>query len=105
MAEDLIKLNVKARRTGIFNGYRLLGIKYQFPDGHTAWAFESWEIDGDLFKAYWVEDEEFHQVAIHSYYQMTSRTLVQKFAKVEHIKDAEKQAMLEAITDWTVTRG
>ena len=51
-------------------------------------------------RTYWVEGDEFLVSKIHYGYNNTNRTLIETFGPVEQMDPAEKQAILQAISEW-----
>jgi hypothetical protein len=106
MQEELSSLELLGHRIGIFGGYHVLGMSYQYTDSVIrAWHITSWPVDdSDLIHAYWVVGGKFLIVAVHSAYRMSNNTLIQTFGDAVDLKEKERQAILEAIKEWGKTR-
>lgn len=87
-------------RVGLFDGYQVLGTRYESDANETGWFIIAYKISGIRVQHYWVSNDEFFTVGLHIFYNNTDRSLIQPLGVAKDIEPAERQAILKAIAEW-----
>lgn len=100
MGDEIQQWERKAHHQGIFGDYQMFGFQHESVTGKLGWLINVWRTNHSPFRTYWVEGEEFLLSKIHYGYNYTNRTLVETFGPATEIDPKEKQAILQAISEW-----
>jgi hypothetical protein len=88
------------RRTGTFEGYTVMGLRYEDPTGEIGWHTTSWSNQHpDPVHDYWVAGNVFYSVSFH-YFYYGSNTRIEIFGPLFGIDAGERSAVLTAISEW-----
>jgi hypothetical protein len=101
MENEVVDLETVGRGSmSVFDGYQMWGIKFRYPDGHTAWRVDSWPEGRDPVSLYWIDNGEFFDVKVHMSYRGANATLTQVIGKAEDMREDQRRAILEGIKAW-----
>lgn len=93
----------KGSRKGVFDGYALMGIKYENAGSfEIGWHITAWRTTIDPIHAYWVAGENFYSATIHLFYKGSPINVIEIYHPpiTERIELAERNAVLKAIEEW-----
>ena len=92
----------KGNHTGVFDGYTVIGIKFENDAGAIGWKITPCRTGVDPNHDYWVAGENFYSFSIHYQYQRTAINLreIHDPPITESIDAAERKAVLKAIAEW-----
>jgi hypothetical protein len=104
MPEESTQWQTKETRQGVFDGYSIMGIKYENPGSFAVgWHMTVWRVEPmDPIHGYWVERGNFHSATMHLFYNYTPTNFIQIYHPpiTEHLELAERKAVLKAIEEW-----
>src|ERR1035441_2016618 len=102
MQEELTRWETKESHKGVFDGYTVMGFKYQMATGEVGWHITSWLSGFDPVHDFWVSSRKFYSVSIHIFHKGTPYNLIQIFEPpiTTGIEEAERNAVLKAIAAW-----
>lgn len=101
MAEEHHQLEVRLRRSGIFDGRTINGFQYEDELGELAWHISTWPISGDPIEDYWVTGGEFYEiVGLHFAVNMLPLNRIEVGRLITGIDPVKRDTILNAIADW-----
>ena len=107
---ELVKLGTwhdlayKMSHRGIFNGWKVLGHQFEYPDGKIAWQImaHAFHKSGRFC---WVVGNEFFEVCSHTSYDAAGNSLIHTFGKATEVEEEERNSILKAISTWEDSEG
>ena len=91
---------VKGDYQGTFSGYEVTGGIKKHPTGEISWNVVARPTDGAM-KSYWVKDGEFLNPIEQTAYLVATDTRNLKIGHASSVSESEKEAVLEAIREWS----